>query len=44
MRFIKGIVVGTAVTATALMLYSEGMLNKKRVMKQCRKWVKQMWD
>ena len=43
MKFIKGIVIGSAVTATAWMLYSEGMLNKKRIMKQCRKLTKQMW-
>lgn len=37
MKFVKGIVIGSAVTATAWMLYSEGMLNKKRIMKQYRK-------
>lgn len=43
MKFVKGIVIGTAVTATAWMLYSEGMLNKKRIMRQCRKLKNQMW-
>lgn len=37
MKFVKGIVIGSAVTATAWMLYSEGMLNKKRIMRQYRK-------
>lgn len=42
MKFVKGIVIGSAVTATAWMLYSEGMLNKKRIMRGCRKLKKQI--
>lgn len=38
MKFVKGIVLGTAVTAAAYMMYSEGMLNKKKMMKQARRW------
>ncbi len=37
MKFIKGIAIGTVATATVWMLYSEGMLNKKRIMRQYRK-------
>lgn len=43
MKFIKGIVIGSAATAAAWMLYSEGMLNKKRIMKQYRKIKNQIW-
>lgn len=42
MKFVKGIVIGSAVTATAWMLYSEGMLNKKRIMRGYRKLKKQI--
>lgn len=42
MKFVKGIVIGTAITATAYMMYSEGMLNKKRMMKQARRWANKM--
>lgn len=43
MKFVKGIVIGSAVTATAWMLCSEGMLNKKRIMRQYRKLKNQIW-
>ncbi len=43
MKFVKGVMIGTAVTAAAWVLYEEGMLNKKRIMKGCRKLTKQMW-
>ena len=42
MKFVKGMVIGSAVTATAWMLYSEGMLNKKRIMRQYRKMKNKM--
>lgn len=42
MKFVKGMVMGSAVTVTMWMLYSEGLLNKKRIMKECRKLKKQM--
>ena len=38
MKFVKGIVIGSAITAAAYMMYSEGMLNKRKMMKQARKW------
>ena len=31
MKFVKGMVMGSAVTVTMWMLYSEGLLNKKRI-------------
>lgn len=42
MKFVKGLVIGSAVTATAWMLYSEGMLNKKRIMRKYRKLKNQL--
>ena len=41
MKFVKGVVLGTAITA-AYMMYSEGMLNKKKMMKQARRWANKM--
>lgn len=41
MKFVKGIVVGTAISAGIMMIYSEGM-NKKNLMKKgkqiAKKW------
>jgi len=42
MKFVKGIVIGSAVTATAYMMYAEGMLKKKKMMKQARRWANKM--
>ena len=42
MKFIKGVLIGTAVTTAAYLMYTEGMLNKKRMMKQARHWVHKM--
>ena len=42
MKFVKGIVIGTAITAAAYMMYSEGLINKKRMMKQARRWANKM--
>lgn len=42
MKFVKGVLIGTAVTAAAYMMYTEGMLNKKKMMKQARKWANKM--
>lgn len=42
MRFVKGIVIGSAITAAAYMMYSEGMLNKRKMMKQARRWAHKM--
>ena len=42
MSFVKGIIVGAGITATAYMMYSEGMLNKRKMVKQARKLVHKM--
>ncbi len=42
MRFIKGIIIGSAITAAAYMMYEEGMLNRKRMTKQARKMAHKM--
>jgi len=42
MKFVKGVVLGTAITAAAYMMYTEGMLNKKKMMKQARRWANKM--
>ena len=42
MKFVKGIVIGSAVTAAAYMMYTEGMFNKKKMMKQARRWAHKM--
>ena len=42
MKFIKGIVIGSAVTAAVYMMYAEGMFNKKKMMKQARRWANKM--
>lgn len=42
MKLVKGIVIGSAITAAAYMMCSEGMINKKRMMKQCRRWANKM--
>lgn len=44
MKFVKGVVIGTAVTAAAWALYEEGMLNKKKFMKGCRKLTNKMFN
>lgn len=38
MKFVKGVLIGTAVTAAAYMMYTEGMLNKRKMMKQAKRW------
>lgn len=38
MKIVKGIIIGSAVTTAAYVMYAEGMLNKKKMMKQARKW------
>lgn len=42
MRFVRGIVIGTAITAAAYMMCTEGMINTKKVKKQARKWANKM--
>lgn len=42
MKFVKGALIGTALTAAVYMMYTEGMFNKKRMMKQARRWANKM--
>ncbi len=42
MKFVKGVLRGSAVATAAYMMYSEGMLNKKKMMKQARRWAHKM--
>ena len=43
MKFVKGIVIGSMLTAGAYMLYSDNMeMNRKKVMKKGRKLMKKM--
>ena len=42
MKFVKGVLIGSAVATAAYMMYSEGMLNKKKMMKQARRWAHKM--
>ena len=42
MNFVKGIIVGAGITATAYMMYSEGMINKRKMTKQAKRWIHKM--
>ena len=42
MKLVKGVLIGSAVATAAYMMYSEGMLNKKKMMKQARRWAHKM--
>ena len=37
MSFLKGMVIGAGITAAAYMMYNEGIINKKRMIKQAKK-------
>lgn len=43
MNFVKGIMIGSLITAGTMMMYSEGLdENKKRMMKKGKQFVKKM--
>ena len=42
MKFVKGMVIGSMIAAGALMMYADGMVNKKRVMKRGRQIAKKI--
>lgn len=44
MKFIKGMVMGTIISAGALMMYTEGnnMMSKKKMMKKGKQFAKKM--
>lgn len=37
MKFIKGVIIGSAVVTAAYAMYAEGMFNRKRMTRQARK-------
>ena len=42
MKVVKGIIIGSAITAAAYMMCSEGMINKRKMMKQAKRWANKM--
>ena len=42
MKLVKGIVIGTVIATGAYMMYSDGMLNKKRLRKRGRQLAKRL--
>lgn len=42
MKFVKGMIIGSLVVAGVTMMYSEGMMNKKRIMRKGRQIAKKM--
>ena len=42
MNFLKGVVLGIGITASAYMMYNEGMLNKRKMIKQAKKWAEKL--
>ncbi len=42
MKFMKGMIIGTALAAGVTFMYNEGMMNKKKIMKRGRQLAKRM--
>lgn len=42
MKFIKGMVVGTMIAAGVAMMYSDGMMNRRKIMKKGREVAKKI--
>lgn len=42
MKFVKGMILGSAIAAGMAIMYSEGMMNKKRIMKKGKELAKKM--
>lgn len=42
MRLVKGIIIGSAITAAAYMMCTEGMINKRKMKKQAKRWANKM--
>ncbi|MBQ3145005.1 MAG: hypothetical protein IJB90_00135 [Clostridia bacterium] len=42
MKFVKGMIIGTMVAAGVAMMYNDGMMNKKRIMKRGKQLAKKM--
>ena len=42
MKFVKGMIVGTMVAAGMAMMYNDGIMNKKRIMRRGKKLAKKI--
>jgi len=42
MKFVKGMIIGTMVAAGVAMMYNDGMMNKKRMMKRGKQLAKKL--
>lgn len=42
MKFVKGMILGTAIAAGMAIMYNEGMMNKKRIMRKGKEIAKKM--
>ncbi len=42
MKFVKGMLLGSMITAGAYMMYNEGMMNPKKIMKKGRKMARKI--
>ena len=42
MRFVKGMIIGTVVAAGVTMLYTDGMINKRRLMRRGKQIAKKL--
>ncbi len=42
MKFVKGMVLGTMLTAGVAMMYSEGIMDPKKIMKKGKKFAKKI--
>ncbi len=42
MKFVKGMILGTAIAAGMAIMYNEGIMNKKRVMKKGKELAKKI--
>ena len=42
MKFVKGMILGTAIAAGIAIMYNDGMMNKKRMMRKGKELAKKM--
>ena len=42
MKFVKGMLIGTAIVAGMAIMYNDGMMNKKRIMKRGKQLAKKL--
>lgn len=42
MKFVKGMIIGTAIATGVALMYNDGMMNKKRIIKRGRQLAKKM--